>query len=392
MAWRMRLRSAIDQEVRDLIQTNGKITFAQFMQSCLYSPRGGFYSSRGNRISAHFGTSPTSHPIFGALIARQLEQMWRLLGDPPVFYVVEVGSGDGSLARSILDASLRMSSRFSRALRYVASDYQPRWLRSLDYASRWADGSTDGDGKTTFMGIQRVEAEGLGPFQNVVGCILSNELIDNFPVHRFAIKDGRIMEVFVTLSEGNLTQILDDPSSPRIEGRLAGLGLALPEGYRGEVNLAMEDWTGQLARTLGRGFVLTIDYGELAADLYSGQNALGTLVCYNRHSVSGDPYHDIGKQDITALVDFTSLMRQGELHGLATAGYSHQSEFLTNLGFYESLEELQTQNLSSARMELARMAMMTLVDPKEYGGFKVLVQAKGDGLSTELVGFDDRQP
>ena len=224
----MRLRSAIDQEVRDLIQTNGKITFAQFMQSCLYSPRGGFYSSRGNRISAHFGTSPTSHPVFGALIARQLEQMWRLLGDPPVFYVVEVGSGDGSLARSIVDAGLRMPSRFSRALRYVASDYQPRWLQSLDHASRWADGSTDGDGKTTSMGIQRVEAEGLGPFQNVVGCILSNELIDNFPVHRFAIKDGRIMEVFVTLSEGNLTQILGDPSSPRIEGRLAGLGLALP--------------------------------------------------------------------------------------------------------------------------------------------------------------------
>ena len=85
------------------------MTFAQFMQACLYSPRGGFYSSRGNRISTHFGTSPTSHPVFGALIARQLEQMWHLLGDPPVFHVIEVGSGDGVLAQSIVHACWRMA-------------------------------------------------------------------------------------------------------------------------------------------------------------------------------------------------------------------------------------------------------------------------------------------
>ena len=90
------------------------------MQACLYSPRGGFYSSRGNRISTHFGTSPTSHPVFGALIARQLEQMWHLLGDPPVFHVLEVGSGDGALAQSIVQACWRMAPRLAQALYYVA--------------------------------------------------------------------------------------------------------------------------------------------------------------------------------------------------------------------------------------------------------------------------------
>jgi SAM-dependent MidA family methyltransferase len=114
--WEMRLRSAVDQEIRDLIQKNGRITFAHFMQDCLYSPRGGFYSSRGNRISTHFGTSPTSHPVFGALIARQLEQMWHLLGDPPVFHVIEVGSGDGALAQSIVHACWRMAPRLAQML------------------------------------------------------------------------------------------------------------------------------------------------------------------------------------------------------------------------------------------------------------------------------------
>ena len=388
----MRLRSAVDQEIRELIQKTGRITFAKFMQACLYSPRGGFYSSRGNRISTHFGTSPTSHPVFGALIARQLEQMWHLLGDPQVFHVIEVGSGDGALAQSIVDACRRMAPRLAQVLYYVAADYEPCWLQSPDHTSGWDYGLTSPKRENPILGVQRVKAEGLGPFRNVVGCILCNELIDNFPVHRFAIQGGRVKEVFVTLAGGNLTEVLDEPSSPRIENRLASLGLSLPEGYRGEVNLAMEDWTSQLTRTLDRGFVLTIDYGQLATDLYSPQHTRGTLVCYNRHVVSSDPYQHIGQQDITAQADFTSLMRLDDRHGLATVGYALQSQFLTNLGFSSFLDALQTQDLSAARIELARMAMMTLVDSDEYGGFKVLAQAKGDGLGVGLLGFENRGP
>jgi SAM-dependent MidA family methyltransferase len=151
--------------------------------------------------------------------------------------------------------------------------------------------------------------------------------------------------------------------------------------------LAMEDWTGQLAQALDRGFILTIDYGQLAPDLYSHQNHQGTLVCCHRHVASRDPYQHIGDQDITCQVDFTSLMRLGDRHGLATVGYTLQRQFLTNLGFASYLEALQTQGLSAARTELSRMAMMALVDPEEYGDFKVLAQAKGHGLGSALLGF-----
>ena len=385
------MRSAVDQEIRDLIQKNGRITFARFMQVCLYSPSGGFYSARGNRINTHFGTSSTSHPVFGALIARQLEQMWHLLGDPPVFHVIEVGSGDGILAQSIVDACRRMGPKFAQALYYVAVDYEPGWLQSPDLTFDWANKTGDGipsGRQDTILGIQRVKTAGLRAFRNVVGCILCNELIDNFPVHRFAIQGGGVKEVFVTSAGGNLTEVLDEPPSPRIKQRLTGLGLSLTEGYRGEVNLAMEDWTGQISRALDRGFVLTIDYGQLATGLYSSQNAQGTLICFNRHVVSSDPYQHIGLQDITCQVDFTSLMRMGERHGLATVGYALQSQFLTNLGFFSFLDALETQGLSAARTELSRMAMMTLVDSNDYGDFKVLVQAKGNGLGGELLGFD----
>ena len=239
----MRLRSAVDQEIRDLIQKHGRITFAQFMQACLYSPRGGFYSSRGTRINTHFGTSPTSHPVFGALLARQLEQMWHLLGDPPVFHVIEVGSGDGALAQAIVQACWRMVPRLAQVLYYVAADYEPRWLPSPAHTFDWDNGTGDGRSpsrRDALVGVQRVKTEGLRAFRKVVGCILCNELIDNFPVHRFAIQGGRVKEVFVTLAGGTLTEVLDEPSSPRIAERLTSLGLSLPEGYRGEVNLALE--------------------------------------------------------------------------------------------------------------------------------------------------------
>ena len=383
----MTLPSTVEQEIRDLIREHGRITFARFMQVCLYSPRGGFYASGSQRIGAHFGTSSMSHPVFGALIARQLEQMWQLLGAPAVFHVIEVGSGEGALARSVADACERISPGFANALHYVAADYGPRSPHASNGSVDWNDGAHDRmSAAAPRLGLQRVRTEGLHAFRNVVGCILSNELIDNFPVHRFAIQDGRVKEVFVTSAEGNLVEMLDEPSSAGIEERLASLGLSLTDGYRGEVNLGLEDWIRQIASALERGFVLTIDYGERAPALYSAENDQGTLVCYRRHVARSDPYQDLGQQDITCQVDFTSLMRLGERHGLATLGYLPQRHFLTNLGFSSYLERLATQGLSEARTALSRMAMTALVDPEQYGDLKVLAQAKGM-RDSELLGF-----
>ena len=383
--------SAVEQEIRELIQERGRITFARFMQTCLYSPNEGFYSGRRDRISGHFGTSPTMHPVFGALVARQLEQMWNILGNPSVFHVIEVGSGDGVLAQAIVKACVRETPRFAGALHYVCADYEPGWFESADHSMNLPAGNTNPTSPSrpdTVPRIQRVKTAGLRAFRNIVGCILSNELIDNFPVHRFCIQGGKVKEAYVTLVDGKLAEMLGEPSTPRIEKRLAALGVSLPEGYRGEVNLAMEDWVDQVSASLDRGFVLTIDYGQPAADLYSLQNARGTLVCHYRHGVSDDPYRNLGEQDITCQVDFTSLKLLGARQGLATVGYSTQSRFLANLGFYSFLEAQQPQGRSAARTELSRITMMTLVDGSEYGDFKVLAQARGIEPGADLLGFD----
>ena len=386
------MTSAVEQEIKDLIHANGRITFAQFMQSCLYSPRGGFYSSRSNRISAHFGTSSTSHPVFGVLIARQLEQMWKIMGQPSTFQVIEVGAGDGLLARSIVDAAQSTDAEFADAIYYVAADYVPGPVQLSEGApGLWepALSSSPSTPPDTGFVIQRVKTEGLRAFRDVVGCILSNELVDNFPVHRFAIHAGGVREIFVALEDGHFVEVLGEPSTPFIEERLSSLGVSLPEGYRGEVNLAMAGWVTEVARVLQRGFVLTIDYGQLADELYSPENAGGTLVCHRQHAVSSDPYQQVGRQDITCHVDFTSMMRLGERHGLDTVGYTTQSRFLENLGFSSQVDALSAQGHSAARTEFNRIAMMTLVDPEEYGDLKVLAQAKGFGPAVDLQGFTD---
>ena len=145
--------------------------------------------------------------------------------------------------------------RFAQALCYVAADYEPGWLQSPDHTFDWANGTGDersSSGQDAILGIQRVKTEGLRAFRNVVGCILCNELIDNFPVHRFAIQGGRVKESsshrWGGISPKSWTSIL---SSHRKEAEQ--LGLILTEGYRGEVNLAMEDWTAQLSRALDEG-------------------------------------------------------------------------------------------------------------------------------------------
>ena len=379
----------VEEEIRALIQQNGPITFSQFMQICLYSPKGGFYSTRANRINTEFGTSPTSHPLFGTLIAKQLKQMWEILDFPSIFQVIEVGSGDGALARSIVDEIQLLDSNFSAALQYVATDYEPWWPNSLDESLGWngeAQNSRPNKREITW-GINRVKAEGVTPFKNITGCILCNELVDNFPFHQFVIQDGLVKEIYVTTSDKGFTEILDLPSSPLISNRLKSLNLDLPEGYRGEINLGIDSWMAEVFETLDRGFTLSIDYGELSKDLYSSKYNNGTLMCYNQHQYTNNPYQNIGSQDITSFVDFTSLMKAGEKQGFITQGYTLQRRFLENLGFYSYLDSLDAKELSYARKELSRIAMKTLIDPDDYGDFKVLIQSKGIIKDIELLGF-----
>ena len=370
-----------EQHIRELIHQQGRISFARFMETALFSPRGGYYTSAEHlEDRGDFFTSPAAHPLFGALLAIQLEQMWELLDRPPRFTVVEPGAGSGLLSRDILSFSTALAPGFASALRYVALDRFPPPPAAGD-AARGAR-------------VQSLVSEGI-PLRGQVGCILSNELVDSFPVHRFQLQGGRTRELFVTLQDGQLVETLDDPSTPELARRLDPFAGSLPDGFRGEVNLALEPWMAAAAGALERGFVLTVDYGGAAEELYAPWRRRGTVQCYYRHTVSDDPYLRLGRQDITAHVDFSALEAAGRRHGLTTLGFAGQAEFLITLGalaFRDALaRRARSRGPMGERVEQStyftnRMGMEELLRPQGLGGFRVLAQSRGAG-SPHLWGF-----
>ncbi|MDP6102317.1 MAG: SAM-dependent methyltransferase [Dehalococcoidia bacterium] len=363
------MEDGVEGVIKKLIVERGKITFAQFMEMALFSSRGGYYTSEQHLKEKDYYTAPVAHPVFGALVSLQLEQLWELMGSPCPFYVLEVGAGGGVLAQDVKVYSSGLTSAFSDALEYIAVDYNT------------PPGSPED--------VHFIKSRGL-PVRDMVGCVLSNELFDAFPVHRFVIREGRVKEIYVSLEEGELVEIIDEPPTPRLERQLSDLGLNLPEGFQGEVNLAMDDWIEELSHVLKRGFVLTFDYGYSANDLYSPARSRGTLRCYYRHVLEGNPYRRIGRQDITAHVDFSSLMSSGEEHGLSSLGFTTQREFLQNLGFSRFLDSLGSMELFQRERDANRMGMLELVKEGEMGDFKVLAQAKGLEHDLSLLGFDSK--
>jgi len=151
---------------------------------------------------------------------------------------------------------------------------------------------------------------------------------------------GELKEVYVTQRQGQLEEQWGNPSDPRILSYFESMGIALQEGQKAEVNLKALDWVEKVGRGLRKGFVLTVDYGYLAEELYAPHRKDGILLCYFQHRTSENPFERLGEQDITSHVNFTSLIRQGEKVGLRFTGLVPQYRFLIGLGILQEMESL----------------------------------------------------
>ncbi len=360
--------TAAERAIRRRIRQQGSITFAEFMQTALYHPVDGYYTSeKPFGAAGDYYTSPAVHPAFGALLAVQLYGMWQYMGKPSEFTIVEMGAGTGMLADDILAYAARLPDEFADSARYVAIDrYAPavgnpalEWLRSTSL-----------------------------PLRDVVGCFISNEFVDAFPVCRFRIVDGEAQEVYVALDDsGEFVEIAGKPSTPLIAERIQELGFSLAEGHCGEVNLHIKPWLNEVSRALAKGFVITIDYGYTASELYSPERCLGTLQTYYRHTEGSSPYQRIGRQDMTAHVDFSLLQAEGHAAGLNSVAYTTQAELLHTLGIQDMMRQLRSAPISNHERNTNLMALRELVKPDGLGRFKGLIQEK-DTVATrhhELV-------
>lgn len=365
-----------ETEIRRRIRESGRITFAEFMELALYWPAGGYYAGRTAAAApldpaGDYYTSPLAHPAFGALLAVQLYQCWQLLHCPHPFIVAELGAGKGLLGRDITAAAAQLPNGFGDSLRYLCLDR----------------GYTPGAAYETAAGLGRITAAGV-PLRGLRGVLLSNELLDAFPVHQVKMEGGQLREVYIAIDDGgNLAEIRAEPSTPALAARLAELNISLAEGQTAEINLQLEDWARDAAAALDAGFVLTLDYGHTAAELYDSRlRPRGTLTAYYRHTQTDAPLRNIGRQDLTAQVDFTAVAQAGRRAGLTPLNFAPQGQFLRNLGLNSFRRRLEALPLSRRDLAANRAGLAALDNPGGMGAFKVLAQGKGVG-APDLWGF-----
>ena len=348
------------------IRRFGSITFAEYMRECLYHPVHGYYSRPESRRFADYYTSVDVHPIFGRLLARQFEEMWEQLGRPGEFLLVEAAAGTGRLAAQILDFAGAKLPQFYEAVHYVAVERSP--ARCDQMSAKLAPHIAAGCCRTSLEIPVKIPA----------GCVFSNELLDALPVHRVVQREDGLQEIFVTSDGAAFSEKPMPVSTCAITEYFSAQQVTLLEGQYAEAGLEACDWITEIGRRLDRGFVLTIDYGHEAADLFDAHHMAGTVLAYSKHRASEEFYAAPGEQDLTAHVNFTALRLWGQRSGLETLGAVSQTAFLLALGQRNEFADLYDEGMPEAERVRARLRLKTLIFPEGMGErFQVLVQQKG---------------
>jgi SAM-dependent MidA family methyltransferase len=419
------LRPIIEQEIRE----HGPIPFSRYMELCLYHPELGYYSRNAEQFgkAGDFYTSSDVHAVFGRLLARQFEEIWRALGSPAEIEILELGPGRGLFALDVLAWSEKKFPQFFHALHYSLAEQSPKLRTQLrgtlgryfesgvvssvaenateDHVSRrlrpwftdpsagaaqaaWShDAGLSGDASDSFYlkkdqtrrgapsGVLNNAMDGRALAPEIPVIVFANEFFDALPVEilsqqgalRISAKDGRFVEVWV-------------PPSPEELEFLDRYGVHPEAGERIEVPLLANQYMAHLAASVRKGIIIAVDYGYTRQEQLAGRHR-GTLMAYRQHSATPNPYEAPGEQDLTAHVNFTALSSMAEENGMQAQPLLTQSQFLMGIGennqFADAFEDCR---LPQERAKVA-LQLKHLVTPAGMGeSFHVLLSAKGVDL------------
>lgn len=353
----------------------GWISLAEWMDAVLYHPQWGYYMRSKKKIGkdGDYYTSSSFASVFGVLLA---EALCGLLQTLPTerWNVVELGGGDGRLARAVLDAVESEPDLYEQMTYYMLEKSPYHRRLQLDNLDRHAK-------RVVYVD----DLEQLRPFSGVV---FSNEFFDALPVHTLVAVDGSWHEVGVTWSEaeGRFVEAVRPCEDSRLLTLLEqwhGEGVA---SGRMEISLASLSWMKRLARLMEAGYVLTIDYGYVSADGKCRSD--GTLRGFWEHRLSGDVLARPGEQDVTADVNFAMLVREGEKRGLRPILLERQREFLLRLGILDELVADVTDPLSLEARKNRTIRQIVFDETGMGSRFFVLLQAKNVAVPRQLQGLN----
>jgi len=402
------LRQVIEQEIRE----RGPIPFSRYMELCLYHRELGYYSRHAEQFgkAGDFYTSSDVHAVFGRLLARQFEEIWRVLDSPERIEILELGPGRGLFAQDLLDWSEKKFPDFFRALYYSLAENSPALRSRLELTlskhfgsgkasltplsttalvpgngilelgatlgnrfGKGTKGDRFGKGTTSVVPKGQLLARALAPevrLQPVI--IFANEFFDALPVEILSLQGA----LHISTEKGRFIEAWAPPTSEEMDF-LDRYAVHPEPDERIEVPLIAQQSVARIASAIERGILVAIDYGYTRQEQLAGRHR-GTLTAFRQHSVSPNPYEAPGEQDITAHMNFTALAAAAEQNGMHVHPLLTQSQFLMGIGeanqFADAFEECR---LPQERAKVA-LQLKHLVTPAGMGEtFHVLMAAKG---------------
>ncbi len=367
--------SLLAVRLRERIEREGALSFREWMAAALYDEQGGYYC-RADRVrwgrTGDYRTSPERSPLFASTFARYFATLYQELGSPRTWTLLEAGAGAGDFARGVLETLRDDHPRAFEATRYCLDEVSPdARAQARDNLSAFAD-------RIQFCSLRERRAA----FD--YGIVFSNELFDAFPVHRVRRRGDKLYELCVGLNEaGGFVWVEREPATLLLAEHFARGGVALAEGHVAEVNADAAAWLEAAAAALTRGYVVTVDYGAEAADLYqSPARREGTLRGFQAHQLVTDILAQPGAHDLTSTVNWTQLRAAGEAAGLENVSLERQDEFLLRAGLLAQLEQLDARETDeAARLQLRLGAREMILPGGMSQNFQVLVQKKREGHS-----------
>jgi SAM-dependent MidA family methyltransferase len=368
---------AFSQQLQQMIcneidQQGGSIPFDRYMELALYAPELGYYTAGMRKFGAQgdFVTAPEISPLFSRTLARQVKQLLDLCGGGDV---LEFGAGSGRLA---VDMLRELEALDALPEHYLILELSP----DLRQRQQHLVAAEIPHLRERVQWLERL------PQQRLRGVMLTNEVMDAMPVHRFRVSSGNpemTQEEMITCVAGQLAKEWR-PASAALQRGVEKLGVELPSECASEINMRLKPWIAAISALLEQGALLLIDYGYTRSEFFHSQHSEGTLMCHFRQHAHGDALFYPGLQDITAHVDFTAVAEAADDAGLSVAGYTNQASFLLACGIEKLLQSVAADQ-NAVWFQQAE-GLKRLVLPSGMGErFKVMALTRN--IDEPLLGF-----
>jgi SAM-dependent MidA family methyltransferase len=358
------------RSLRERLRREGPISFRDWMHIALYDESGGYYARSDLRRWGRAGdyrTAPERSSLFAATFARYFAGLHEELRAPKSWAILEAGAGAGDFARGVLETLRRDYPHVFAATRYLIDEV------SADGRERAGKNLKEFAGRVEYRRLTEIR----GPVNE--GIVFANELLDAFPVHRVVMRGGKLLELYVGVDEAEqFIWVEREPGTPQLAGYLSRSGVELSEGQHAEINLEIEEWMKRAASVFNRGYLVLVDYGAEASELYgSPHRREGTLRAFHEHRFADDVLARPGEQDLTTTVDWSNVRRVGEKLGLQTVSFERQDAFLLRAGLLDQLELMAASAENETDALILRSSVRELILPGGMSeSFQVLVQKR----------------